>query len=88
MIRIPKTIYVPVYHSTSFKGTLAVLRATKRLKHIATIRSDWTAADWETFRETFTGCYLLSRSMAMSVSLAGKKSHNTDFHGMEKFTQG
>lgn len=84
--RIPKTLYVPIY---AYDGQVIpnVTRSVGRLRHTATIRSDWTEADWEELRRMFDGCCVISKSLICPVWLLGQKWHNTDFRGMKKFSR-
>ena len=80
-----KTLHIPIYRSDSKRNTYQALKATAKLVHTATIRSDWDEAAFTGLRDMFPDGYMISKSVVMPIQYVGQKSNYTDFRGLAKF---
>ena len=53
-----------------------------KIVHIATVRSDWGASDYNFLKEMFLGTHFRTVRIRYPIDFINKKHHHTDFSSM------
>ncbi len=87
---IANTWSIPLYKIDDFATTkYTTAPYDKPIIHIATVRDDWTEADYKELRQTFAGAFLVSASFTVPVELIGKQGTiAATFDNLQKFSTG